>query len=240
MKMRGTGSTASADRGPAGRGLMSGGCRHSRSAVRGVGPPQATGLLRLAVLFRAEPDGPEQAGRRASPDYSHPCRQLRAGVLLASRLGASAVRSGRRPLCFRSRRRPPPYPRRCSAHRPASRWPAPRRRSYPDGTTGAAGRMARLTASRWSRCGQLADSRTITRRARVITSAATLINRVRQVQANPSPSGSRRRRRLKNRLRSGSSIAAVGNSAGRPSSALVGGAWTTARRSRTSRFNAKA
>jgi len=68
---------------------------------------------------------------------------------------------------------------------------------------GTAGLTARLAASKWSRYGHVAESRTITRRARVMTSAATLITRVRQVQANPSPSGSRFRRRLKNRLRSG-------------------------------------
>ena len=87
----------------------------------------------------------------------------------------------------------------------------------------ARGRLtARLTFKNWSRCGQLPDNRTITRRERVITSAATLISRVRQVQAKPPPSGSRSRRLLKNFLRAGSSNASVGNSAGWPSSADVG------------------
>lgn len=99
---------------------------------------------------------------------------------------------------------------------------------------------ARPTCSKWSRHKQLADSRTITRRDRVIASAATLINRLRQVQAKPSPSGSRRRRRLKNFLRAGSSSAAVGSSGGRPSSAAVGAVLTTARRSHAGRFSAAA
>ena len=73
---------------------------------------------------------------------------------------------------------------------------------------------ARLTCRKWATWGQLPDSRTITRRARVITSAATLISRVRQVHANPSPRGSRSRRLLKNVFRAGPSIASAGNSAG--------------------------
>src|SRR5271166_1338935 len=110
--------------------------------------------------------------------------------------------------------------------------------TYPEEGAGAEPLTIRLTARKWSRCGQLADSRMITRLARVRTSAATLIRRVRQVLENPSPNGSRRRRRLKNRLRSGASIAAVGNSAGKPSSPLDGGDWATARRSLMWRFNA--
>ncbi len=80
----------------------------------------------------------------------------------------------------------------------------------------------------------------ITRLDRVRTSAATLIRRVRQVLEKPSPNGSRWRRRLKNRLRSGVSIAAVGSSTGKPSSALDGGDWMTARRRLMCRFNAAA
>ena len=77
-----------------------------------------------------------------------------------------------------------------------------------DDAEGTAGRLtAWLTRKKWSRCGQLPDSRTITRRARVITSAATLISRVRHVQAKPPPKGSRSRRLLKNFLRDGSSSA---------------------------------
>lgn len=49
---------------------------------------------------------------------------------------------------------------------------------------------------RSSRCGQLAESRTQTRRELVRISAATLISRLRQVQGWPSPSGSCWRRRL--------------------------------------------
>ena len=61
---------------------------------------------------------------------------------------------------------------------PSNRW---RGRTHGGDVVGGRGITARLTAKKWSRCGQLADSRTITRRARVMTSAATLISRVRQV-----------------------------------------------------------
>src|SRR5512142_3056438 len=51
---------------------------------------------------------------------------------------------------------------------------------YPAGDRAGGGNAtARLTWTRWSRCGQLPETRTSSRRARVITSAATLINRVR-------------------------------------------------------------
>src|SRR5271165_3104155 len=112
--------------------------------------------------------------------------------------------------------------------------------TYPEEGAGTGALTIRLTARKWSRCGQLPDSRMITRLNRVRTSAATLIRHVRQVLEKPSPNGSRWRRRLKNRLRSGASIAAVGNSAGNPSSALDGGDWTTARRRLMWRFKAAA
>ncbi len=80
----------------------------------------------------------------------------------------------------------------------------------------------------------------MTRRARVITSAATLMSRVRQVEAKPSPNGSLTRRTLKYRLRSGSSSAAAGVSPVCPDSAAVGAGRATDRRSSASRFSAEA
>jgi hypothetical protein len=82
-----------------------------------------------------------------------------------------------------------PLPMEMGSRRNGRRLPAERtatscRRvtSYGGDWGSAAGSTARLTAMKCSKCGQLADSRTLTRRARVIISAATLLKRVHHVQ----------------------------------------------------------
>jgi YD repeat-containing protein len=129
----------------------------------------------------------------------------------------------------------------------------------PEGSGTGAGRGARRrshTRRYQSRCSQLDESRTTIRRVLTMTSAATLMSRVRQVQGRPSPNGSRCRRSRKCRCRS----APVSASAGRHVSSdggatspgwLLGGAVSAGdaragrgsamnRRSRTSRFIAAA
>ena len=161
--------------------------------------PGARRVLRDDVAVRRSP---------INPDYSHPCIQ---------RLFCSPFAWWRTKGVIEAHTAPFPL-QEFTALFPPSRDPKTCQ-THGEHGVGGRGATARLTAKKWSRCGQLADSRTITRRARVMTSAATLINRVRHVQANPSPSGSRSRRLLKNRLRCGTSIAAVGSSAGSPNSA---------------------